>query len=171
MNKFFIAFILVLSGFFISDNVFASAVITSAKLNGLNDITVEGVTPITVTLNVNLTNQSVWKSTAYRFGGGAWTCINTPDHTIGTDITETFSIITPAKKGISKVYFEIYDNDNCAKNYISSVIMSPAGLLGSFMNIISFGTYSMWTVCLLTMLILFIILLVSLLCYFFKKKK
>ena len=145
---------------FIGCNASASSTIVGAKLNGLNNLTVEGSAPITATIDVKLTDGSVWKSTAYKFGDGSNVCVNTPDHNVSS--TESFSIVAPAKVGTSRVYFAAYGNDNCAPD-----TMLSAGLLTSVMNM-SADSYSVLSINLSIILFLFVAALAFL--FHFRKK-
>jgi hypothetical protein len=162
-----LAAVLIVSSFFVAGSALASATINSAKLNGLNNLTVEGSALITVTVDVSLTDQSVWKSTAYRFGDGSWTCVNTPDHTTGnTTATETFPITAPAKIGTSNVNFEVYGNNDCTTISLD-VTVAPANLLTAVRNVLSFGTDKMW---LLVISFLLIIAIVVFTIFYFVKR-
>jgi len=134
--------VLILSNFIFAGNVLASATITSAKLNGLSDLTANPAAQVTATVSVDLTNQSVWRSTAYQFGNGNWNCMDTPDHSGNTAASETFSITAPREAGTNNVNFQIYGNNNCTNGLDMS--SATASLLSAVTNIFSFGTGEMW---------------------------
>lgn len=140
---------------FVANNVLASIAVADAKVNGARNITVEGSTPILATVSVVLTDESVWRSTAYRFGEGEWVCVNTSDH-LGVDVaTESFSIITPAKASTTDVHFQAYERDDCTNSL--PIVVASASLLTALKDILNFENNQVWVFALLLILVIIII--------------
>lgn len=133
---------LIMSSFFTATSVLASATIIETELNGLNNTTAKPGDLIEATVRVQLTGQSAWKSTEYKFEGENWRCVNTSDYIGKIIATETFPVIAPTKVGTSKIYFNIYSGNNCSNNVPVSAIAQPASFLTSAINILSSGIYN-----------------------------
>jgi hypothetical protein len=146
---------LILSSFIIAGNASASATIISAKLNGSSDLTANPNAQVTATINVNLTNSTVWRSTAYKIGTGNWNCVDTPDHSGNIVASETFLITAPREAGTNNVNFEIYENNNCTNGL--DMASASASLLTAVTNVFSLGTGGIW-ISLLILIILAIII-------------
>jgi len=159
------AILLILGSFVCADNVFAEAIINSVKLNGPDNLIIKGGEQITATINVSLTNSSVWKSTAYRFGDGDWNCANTQDYSATITKEESFLIYAPIKQGTSDVNFEIYENDDCTNN-LNSVSLS-ANLSSAVLNVLSFKTGKTW---LSVVILVLIIIIASFITFYIVKK-
>ncbi|MEK7509900.1 MAG: immunoglobulin-like domain-containing protein [Patescibacteria group bacterium] len=105
---------------------FANMSFTSSTLDGGNSTTVAPSASVSVSLTVNLTSGDDWRSTGWRIadelnsngsGGGAYTCIDTPDHNTSSgshSFTETFSITAPVIEDTYDVQFKAYDQNGCS---------------------------------------------------------
>lgn len=163
-----LAALIIMGSFFGANVADASMSIISAKLNGLSDLVVKGNTLITATVKVGLTGRSEWRSAAYRFGEGEWICVNTNDYAGNVAAVETFLITAPIKAETSKVYFKVYENDECADSSIDNIIMLPASLLTSAANVLAFKTDDILSLSLVILLTAFILAFIVL--YAFRKE-
>ena len=157
----FLVIFFISSGLFSASVISAETLINSVKLNGSDNLTVEGGGKIFAAVNVTLTNPSVWKSTAYRFGDGNWNCIDTQDYSGNITVIETFPIPGPAKMGTSNVEFSIYGNNDCT-NGLNPKMMS-ANLLTSVTSVLFLGTGGIW------LFVLVLIILAIIIFYIVKK--
>jgi hypothetical protein len=143
--------LLIAGGFFVAHTVLAYATIVSVKINGTDNSSVQSGVPIPVTVIVYLTTPNTWKSTAYQFGDGSWTCIDTTDHEGDGTVSETFFINAPSKVGENNVGFEVYGNNDCTNN--SDVAIMSASLLSAFINVFSSATSKIIILLLLTVIV------------------
>lgn len=141
MNKKFhiiLAVGLMMGLFLVAGSATASLLVGGARLNGLNDLNAGGGDKIAATISVDITNGSVWKSTAYRFGEGEWVCVDTPNHTGDGLASETFLITAPSQEGTSNANFKVYSNNDCTDGL--GVVSATASLMTASINILSLKT-------------------------------
>lgn len=148
MKKFFYV-ILFLSGLFLAGHVNAAATISNVRLDGVDNLAVESGHSITATVWADITDETVWRATAYKLGDEAWFCVDTFDHKAGLS-EEKFIIAAPIKQGTINVEFEIFENDNCTNGL--DVAKASAGLLGAASKIIMVpDNWVPWSLLLLVM--------------------
>jgi len=165
MAKVKLFLILVVGFFVVAQGVNASADITNAVLNGAGTIVSESGQKITATVTVDLSGGSLWKSTAYNFGGEDWTCVDTVDYLSGVGINESFEITAPMEPGTKKVNFKIFEQNGCDKELAFS--SATASLLTAFINFFHLGNLWLWVF----VAIVAILILVYILKFLFVKKK
>lgn len=106
----------------------------SGSFNGVTQVTVAPSTVIEVDITVQRSENwenNDWESTSWSINGGStWTCVNTPDNTIGqgTD-TESFDITAPATIGTYSVSFRAHRDDNCGSTGVSNTFTLIDGII------------------------------------------
>ena len=100
-------------------SVHANRTITTATLDGSASTIVEPSASITALVNVTTNNtggNNNWQSTAWRIGGGAYTCVNHNNHNNSGSYSESFAITAPAVTGTYSVDFIAYSNNGCSSD-------------------------------------------------------
>lgn len=92
------------------------AKITSERvtLNGTSTVTVKGGDTVTATMVNTSVMSGEWMSTSYQIGGGSVVCVDTPNHGVGTNYTESFPIVAPLAEGVYTVMFGFFSEENCS---------------------------------------------------------
>lgn len=67
-----------------------------------------------------------WESSAWRIGGGSFTCVNHGDHTTDGTYTETFTIAAPNTVGLYSAQFIAYNNDSCSSGASATLTLTDA---------------------------------------------
>lgn len=107
-----------------SGTAYADFKVLNANLNGLSNLSASGSSLLRAYIEVLLTDGSVWRSTAYKFGNGEWVCVDTRDHSGNGIFSELFEVRVPAKEGDTSANFEVYSRDDCKNgNPLTAAIM------------------------------------------------
>jgi hypothetical protein len=85
-----------------------------ASFSGASQVTVYPGTLVDVTMNVDLTNGTDWRYSAYQIEGGALTGINTPNDTTNgsANFSEKITIAAPTAPGTYDLTLVVYSNDS-----------------------------------------------------------
>ena len=111
-----------------------SAFLSYATQNNLTSVRAppNAVIPATVTVRHSGPGANGrWRSTSWRIGAGALTCVNHANYDgNGTD-SETFDILAPAVAGAYDVQFTAYQNDACTQNASATFTLSAGVVVDS----------------------------------------
>jgi hypothetical protein len=113
------------------DSALAATNITSVTLNAATAVSVAPSATITALVYETNTAGSNWRSTHWRIGTGAYTCVNHANHNGSGDYNETFPITAPAATGTYDASFIAYTNDGCSAGASATFVMTGAVIVMS----------------------------------------
>jgi uncharacterized repeat protein (TIGR01451 family) len=96
--------------------------ISFATLNGATSISSPPGGVMEARVRGRTTAGDVWRGTQYRFGDGAWQCVNTPDRS-GDNVSVEFYVAAPGDPAEYEVRFRARDRNDCGGAESNLVIL------------------------------------------------